>query len=315
LGTKVGHRHPFRDYIALALSLLAAMLVWLIHNLSLDYSDIAQCTILAECNIDGYSEIADTPNEIAARCDMPGFSMIYFKRTAHVPTRILFAKEDMHYKSNEIFYMTSSDLNKYFHEIFGEQAHLEYFVTDTVYFRFTKVNYKKVPVIPVTDISFKAQFMSKGDIAIIPDSVLVYGTDDQLATVSKISTKQITLHNVSSEEYGETELEIPSGLRLSNKDVEYSLQAVRYTEHSVTLPVRMYGAPTGYDVHIIPSTAQVRVRTIFPSETSFEKAYVGISFDDFSSSISGKCTGDVKGLESEVLYCDITPEVFECLIQ
>jgi len=315
MGKLKGHKLSLRDYLALALSLIAAMLVWFIHNLSLNYSDIVQCTIQAECNIDGHSESASSPNEIAARCDMPGFGMIYFKRTAHIPGVIRFSREDMHSKDDETFYMTSSDLNKYFHEIFGEQAHLEYFVTDTVFFHFTKVHFKKVPVNPVTAISFKPQYMPRGELAITPDSVLVYGTESQLISINKVNTKQILLKDISSEEYGEVKLETPDGLRLSQQKVDYSIQTVRYIEQEKVLPVKMTGEPQGYNFHILPSTAKVRIRTVFPSNTDFSEAYVGISYSDFTSGKSGQCIGCLEGVETEVLYYSINPDVFECLIQ
>lgn len=291
------------------------MLVWLIHNLSLNYSDIVQSKIQAECNIDGFSESSEAPAEIAVRCDMPGFRMIYLKRSSHTAKSIRIAADDMHFKEDELFYMTASDLTKYFHEIFGENARLEYFVTDTVFFRFTRMNFKKVPVNAVSNITFKAQYMSKGDLEIQPDSVLVYGSLDRLSAISRVNTRQIVLHNISSDEYGSVLLEHPSGLRISHEKVDYSIQTVRYTENTVTLPVIMDDVPQGLDIHVIPSKAQVRVRTVFPSDYSFENAYVRISYNDFADSVSGKCTGELSGTSSEVLHWEITPEVFECLIQ
>jgi len=315
MGRVNGHKLPLRDYLALALSLLAAMLVWFIHNLSQNYSDIVQCTIQAECNIDGYSNLASGTTEIAARCDMPGFGMIYYKQTAHIPLTLKISPDDMHRKDGEIFYMTSSDLNKYFHEIFSEQAHLEYFVTDTVFFSFTRVNFKKIPVNPVTNISFKPQYMPRDILLINPDSVLVYGTESQLSSISRVNTKQITLKDISSEEYGEIHLEIPSGLRLSQDKVDYSIQAVRYVEQELSLPVKMIDAPQGYNIHILPSTAKVVVRTVFPTDVDLSEAYVSISYADFASSRSGQCVGTLAGLTKDVLYYYITPNVFECLLQ
>ena len=40
------------------MSLLLAFSIWLIHNLSLNYSDTISVPVMAQCNIDGHSDVS-----------------------------------------------------------------------------------------------------------------------------------------------------------------------------------------------------------------------------------------------------------------
>ena len=50
------------------MSLLLAFSIWLIHNLSLNYSDTISVPVMAQCNIDGHSNVSSNSSMIAARC-------------------------------------------------------------------------------------------------------------------------------------------------------------------------------------------------------------------------------------------------------
>ena len=59
--------------------------------------------------------------------------------------------------------MTSDDLQEYTHLIFGENVSVEYFLKDTLFFRFPYETHKKVPVYPVHILRYDSQYIGEGD--------------------------------------------------------------------------------------------------------------------------------------------------------
>ena len=64
------------------MSLLLAFSIWLIHNLSLNYSDTISVPVMAQCNIDGHSDVSSNSSMIAARCRTSGFSLLRIRHQA-----------------------------------------------------------------------------------------------------------------------------------------------------------------------------------------------------------------------------------------
>ena len=129
------------------MSLLLAFGIWLIHNLSLSYSDTMIVPVIAECNIDGHSNISSNSSSIAARCRTTGFSLLRNRHKAKKEAiHIRFDTKDMHHSEGEMFYISSAELGNYVTEIFGDGVRLESFLSETVQFRFPYENNKKVPV-------------------------------------------------------------------------------------------------------------------------------------------------------------------------
>ena len=164
-----------RDLPVFLLSLLLAFSVWFLYNLSLNYIDYLQVPIVAQCNIEGHSFESASSSDAIARCRTSGYNIIRIKSIGEkMPVRVPF--KQMHSAGGEMFYVTAGDLQEYTHLIFGDNVSLEFFLTDTLYFRFPYETYKRVPVRPVYDLGFKSQYTIVGEMEVAPDSVSVTGT-------------------------------------------------------------------------------------------------------------------------------------------
>lgn len=305
-----------KDYLALGISLVLAFVVWLVHNLSLDYSALVQRSVVATCEIDGHDNVCAMPSDIAASCEINGFDLLGIRLAGRRhPVHVDIAREDMHHKNGDTFYMTSADATKYFHLVFSDKARLEYFVTDTVYFTFNSVEYKKVPVRLTSNISYKPQYMSVSGLKCSPDSVLIYGNKDLIESVELVTTDVIRLQDVESDIYGKVDLKAIKGVRLSAGSVDYSLNVVRYVQREIQVPVRAVKVPYGVNFKVFPFTTTLRYRMKFPSDATMGGVYVAVSYDEFNRSISGKCLGALVGLPDEVLQYELEPEVFDGLVE
>ena len=305
-----------RDWAALLLALLLAFSIWLIHNLSLKYNDYLTVSVVAWCNIDGHAEQSSNQCEVVARCRATGYNVIrkdlFGGRRVK---RVVFQPSVMKHKENDIFYVTSSDLLEYSHLIYGDDVSVEYFASDTLFFTFPQVDHKRVPVHPVFSVSYRPQYMSVGDMEVIPDSVTVYGEPYRLESIDRVYTQPIKRTELDADIQGVVPVEKIRNVRLSASEVHYSLDVTRYVEVKVKLPVGPRDLPKDREMVILPSSVEVAVKCAFPLLVDpSQDISLHVDYEDFQNSISGKCPVKTSVLPKGVIACDISPMYVECIV-
>lgn len=304
-----------RDLTIFMLSLLLAFSVWLVYNLTLNYTKVVSVPVTAFSNIDGHKQISSNTSMVLGRCHTRGFDLIRLdKATDKKPITVKFAPSDLHLKSGELFYITASELNAYVEDIFGDDAGMETFVTDTLYFRFPFENSKKVPVHPVYTMSCHPQYMPVGGLRMTPDSVTIYGEPFHLENIDRVYTKAFSLNDLKNTAHGEVKLSSLKGVRLSDASAEYMVTVRRFVEITAEMPVRSRNVPASKTFVIYPSTARVTFRCAFPLsiEPSKDVSFY-VDYNDFTRSLGGQCMARTDMVSEEILDYRIEPEVFECV--
>ena len=303
-----------RDLPVFLLSLLLAFSIWVLYNLSLDYSDYLQVPVTAGCNMEGHSSVSSGSSDVIARCVTSGYNIIRLKSMrGKSPVTVNF--KQMRSAGGEMFYVTANDLQEYTHLIFGENVSLEYYITDTLFFRFPFETHRKVPVRPVYEIDFVPQYMIVGDMEVEPDSVTIYGEPYRLEKIDYLYTNPVKMSGVRSEIHGEAKIEQIRGIRTSVGSVRYSADVVRYVEIRKTLPVTGMNVPADKYMMVYPPYADVRFRCAFPYKGDPEdNVSVHIDYDDFLKSRTGKCVAVTDALPEGVISCSVEPQIFECVV-
>ena len=297
------------------MSLLLAFGIWLIHNLSLNYSETLSVPVIAECNLDGHSNISSNSSTVAARCRTSGFSILRGRHKAKKEAvHVSFNSSDMHQAEGDMFFITSAELGNYVSDRFGEGVQLESFLSESFQFRFPVENHKKVPVQAVTVFTFKPQYMAMGPIHLKPDAVTVYAEPYHLETINKVFTKAIELNNLKSSAHGSVKLESIQGVRMSDQEVGYSLDVTRFVEIATEVAVTPRNVPAGLKLSIYPSTARVVYKCGFPlSHDPSDLVSFHIDYTDFRKSIGGRCMAIPSKVPDGVIEYSIEPEVFDCV--
>lgn len=309
-------RHNGRDWTVFFLSLLLAFSIWLLHNLSLDYSDFVTVRMTASCsNIEGHATQSSNVCDVVARCRTSGYNIIKSRlalRRNHV--QVPFDKQSLTLKSGDVYYITRRELSESAHHLFGEKVEVEYFLTDTLYFRFPYETNKKVPVFPVLSLSFEPQYMSQGSLEIVPDSVRIYGEPYHLANVDRVFTEPVKLQDLKSGAAGVARIERIKGVRLAENEVHYSIEVMRYVEITREVTIEPVNVPPDKEMMIYPSKADVVFKCVFPLISDVDHAVFQIDYEDYINSRSRKCIPSPGYLPDGVLEYEIVPEIFECVL-
>ena len=305
-----------RDWVVLLLALLLAFSIWLIHNLTLKYNDYMSVSVIASCSIPGHSSVSADKSEVTARCRATGYKVIrsYIRRGRNV--QIHFRATDMKHKEGDVFYVTPSDLKDYSHLIFGPEITVDHIVTDSVFFRFPFENYKKVPVLPISSVTYADQYMAEAPLKVMPDSVLVYGEPFRLENINAVYTRPINFIDLSEDISGVSKLEKIKGTRVSESEVRYELNVKRYVEIVTTVPVTVVNVPADKNMLVYPSAVEVSLKCNFPLVDNPESGLrVEADYNDLQHSLSQRCLLNVSTPSRGVISSETTPISVSCVLE
>ena len=303
-----------RDWVVLLLALLLAFSIWLIHNLALKYNDHMSVSVIASCSIPGHASVSADKAEVTARCRATGYKVIksYIRRGKEV--EIPFRPADIKHKDGDIFYVTPEDLKDYSHLIFGPEISVEYFVSDTLFFRFPYENYKKVPVVPISTITYSDQYMAESPLAVTPDSVLVYGEPFRLENISAVYTRPVNYTDLSRDVSGAVKIEPIKDVRISEAEVRYELKVKRFVEVISTVPVTVVNVPEGKSMYVYPSEVDVFLKCNFPLVDNPERGLrVVADYNDLHKSLGQSCILKVYAPSGGVISSEASPVSVSCV--
>lgn len=302
-----------KNWQVLLICLLVSSGIWMVMNLSRMNTDVESVKVLAVSNIDGYASESSEGVTITARCKASGFRLISLGANSE-PIRVSIDAGDLQPEDSDCFSIDATKLYRYVPDIFGQGVNIESFLTTKAVFKFTPVNYKKVPVVPVKYTDFRPQYMASGPMKLEPDSVLVYGENSKLVLIDKVMSEPLALRDVHRDERGVLKLETPKDVRLSNEIVEYFLPVSRYVELRADMKVSANGAPEKSSLAIFPSIVSVTFRCEFPLKADpTEISSAKIDYRKFRHSATGQCVVYIDNLPDGVIDVRIDPQVCECV--
>lgn len=301
--------------IIMILSLLLAVLIWVLTNLSKEYSGTISVPVVAQCNIDGHGMESTNTVLVSARCRTDGFRLLRERsRRERKVVVIPFDRGDLRYTAPHTYCVIGGTLNSYVNQFFGEGAQVEAFISDTLKFFFPPVNHKRVPVEVVKSVVCRSQYMPSGPFRVTPDSITVYGDDLHLDAVERVTASRLLLSDVHESQHGVLRLTPVKGVRFSTEEVSFELPVSRFVELRTTVPIEVWNAPAGREIQVYPPTAQVVMRCAFPlTKDPIPSFKLYVDWKDFNASLTGRCAARTIRLPSGVLDYRVEPEVFDCV--
>ena len=280
-----------REWILFLVSLGLAAVVWLLLALTQPYAGTVSVPVVAQCNIEGYGTESSNTVLVSARCRTDGYRLL--REQSRRERRVIKVKFDR------------SDMRR--------TGPGEFSVIGGA-FVFPRENHKKVPVEVPLSVSCRSQYMQSGAFRTMPDSITVYGSQERLDAVERVTCGRLVLTDVHDSRHGVLKLNAIKGVRFSADEVSYQLPVSRYVELRTTVPVDVSDVPPGKALQVYPPQAEVVLRCAFPlAKDPLSSFKLYIDWDDFSSSLTGRCTPRVRRLPAGVLDYRVEPEVFDCI--
>lgn len=297
-----------------ALAFIIASFVWLLHNLSEDYSSYLQYRVRLSTDIEGYESTALSNEILLLRGKASGFYILKMRSRKHTFTEIDLVLDHKYLtpvKGEEgIFSVKVSDITEKIDEAVDDMA-IDFIETERLTFNLKRQSYKKVPVVLASDIKCLPQYMIVGDIEVWPDSIVVYGNTKDLEGVHRVTTRTVSLERLDKSVQGVVALERLDGFRVDVDEVHYSFDVKRYVEHSKVVPVTVQNMPFGKNLMILPSSVTVTYRT--PVRASVQDFSLVVDYQDYIKAASSKAIPKMVGGGRDILSYEIDPKMVECI--
>ncbi|MEC9209158.1 MAG: hypothetical protein VX762_01900 [Bacteroidota bacterium] len=140
---------------------------------------------------------------------------------------------------------------------------------------------KEVPVILNADINLKQAFWLANDIKITPSSVILYGEQDLLDSISSVTTNLLKLNELDKDQVHEIALVLPNGLKCKTHAVSVKLNVDPFVEEVVTQEVEIRNLDKGYSMKLFPRNVSVTLRLSKDKyqllKTNFLRLYIDAS--------------------------------------
>lgn len=293
--------------------LLLSACIWVVHSLSQTFSQIVDVPVLVSSDIDGHSQYCLSPIVIAAQCSGRGYDLLSLSRQEKA-TEVFINAKDLVALGGDSFSIPASTVMKYSDRIFGSDVKVEVVVGDYFSVIFPVENHKKVPVSLMTRVTYRKQYMLRSEITAKPDSVVVYGSPEVLEKISSIRTKAIKKIDLSGSAHGSIKLDVPAGVRVSAKTVEYDIPVSRYVNLSAQLEVGIRNKPDDKTIITVPSKVKFNMKSEFPvSENPMDNISVYVNYEDYMNSPTGRCPILCDGLAPCIIEYSITPDFCNCI--
>lgn len=188
---------------------------------------------------------------------------------------------------------------------------------DTIYFQLTDVVTKNVKVIPDLEINFQQQYMQKGSRILIPDSVTVSGPQVIVDTVEYVTTKTRIIRNINDTVRTNLELVKVPKVKYSHSNVELIINAEKYTEAEIIVPVQVENLPDSLEMKIFPKTVTINYKV---GLSDFGKIYpnmfeIALDYNDAIQNLNRKADISLLAYPEYVSSINYFPKTVEFVIE
>jgi hypothetical protein len=311
----ISYRKNRRLKVFLAFLVLTSV-IWLLVQLSKTFISTAAFKVeyknLPESKLLHHAPISEIDLVVKA----PGFTLLRLKATA---PKIIFSLKSVANKDNQFYFLPNAQL-AYLNEQFSNIEILNV-LQDTVFVDLGKNITKKVPINTKLDIKFKLGYNFMEPIKILPDSVLITGSEFDISEISEISTVPLKLNEVYETIQTELNLELPakkSNIKLSTSKVKLVGKVDKFTEGTFKIPVIIINQPDNIIINPFPKEIELVYQVAISNFNSITKNSFNVVFDynEYENDTLVHYLTPVVLQKSEAIHSlKINPSKIEFLIQ
>jgi len=250
LFSKLPSRERFRFFL---LFVLLSFVFWISTKLSKSYTLEEPFNISWE-DLPVGVVLNDMPKQITLSVTASGIELLMYR---WLNTTIEISLQEA------IFTLQKGELdlrNQYYlisQQLF-QSTQMNQIVSPVLTFNYSRLEEKKVVVIPDASIQFRAGYLGDTDLTSTPDSVLVRGPKSQLDSIKAIETQRIKVSDLFEDYNQKIDLKIIPGVRSDFQSVQLKMAVSRYTEKEYSIPLEVIHLPPGVRVKLFPPSVKLR---------------------------------------------------------
>ena len=240
---------------------LLTFVLWFFNALNKEYT--SELTIPVEYyNMPkGKANISELPNNLIVIVKTFGYNIMKYElKKNFIPFEVDLSStsfEKLYKNDTNWFYTLTKEYIEQIDIQFKGDIKVELLKPDTLYFHFTQLKHKKVPVIANANIVTADQYVVINTLQFKPDSVVLKGPALILDTLNNVETKYFEYLDVSSSISKSVKLKEIDGIEIIPNEVNFTLNIEEYTELSFKVNITSLNVPDSVYLHLFPSYVNI----------------------------------------------------------
>ena len=306
-----------RQFLVFFFCIGIALLLWLLHKLSMEYTTYFRYEVSVISDMPGYASTSQTEKTILAKGKASGFYILKHQWGTVPQLSLYIPEKDIRPSGNHDgdFAIAASILSGPLEEKLSGDLNLENLLGDSVYVSFTKVASKRCKVALQGSYNFDPQYTSFKPMALIPDSVTVTGPVSVLERIDSVLSQPVQLKFLNKNRQGVVALLDIEGVHCSVKDIRYEIFVTRFISHTLTRELRVENLPVGTNVLVVPAKLSLQFWAPYDTDKGMFKDFFDmvIDYKDIAQSISGRLIPECRKLPESIRNLSIDPPLVECI--
>jgi hypothetical protein len=252
----------FNQRIAVfAFFLIVATILWYLNKLSYEYDTVFAYPCRFENLPKGKVMIGEPPQNLKLGVKAFGYTLLRYKLVASIsPITIDLSLLPLYpVRGSDVkFFITASRMRAAVISQLRGELQLLSILPDTIYFEFTNLVFRKVPVKTNLTFSCDRQHMIAGSIKTEPDSVIISGPQTLIDTINFINTATVRAEKLTSTEEKSIPLTSFPQIGLSHRRVVVTIPVEKFTEASINIPVDVRNLPRDQRLILMPRAINLK---------------------------------------------------------
>lgn len=187
----------------------------------------------------------------------------------------------------------------------------------TISLETAKLQSKTVPVIFDGEMRTGGGHLVVDSISIIPSEVTIYGTGEQLRTISQVVTEYSVFENLKATSQLKARLKKIEGVKIKPNEVELYIPIYEFTERQFEIPITVSNQPEDIDIKFFPSKVNVTFAVTLDDYKKIvpEDFEIKINYNDLKSKDGDQVELKLSELPTTIKNPHISPGVVEFLFE
>ena len=253
---------------------------------------------------------------IEARIKAPGFSILFYNLFNFSKLNLDIEQANIKPKKggSEVFWLMNSK-RKAVAEVISSSMELIAINPERLIISFSNKAKKKVVVKLNQSISLKPEIWLANPITLVPDSVMIYGDQQQLNAVDFVETEELFLVDVSESITHNVQLNIPTAVQCKTSVVEVIIEVEPFVEQLLKHKVEVKNLKKGYALKLFPEVVQVTIQAPKDKYSMLQTDFLKLQVDaSLISEESRTLAVEVENLPSFIQLQRVYPSRVEFLL-
>jgi hypothetical protein len=201
------------------------------------------------------------PNQLELKVNAFGFDLIRYKLSSAFLSNPFDVK---FYTNNRIenssmrsYSLPTAQIVSRFERDLSSSIQLLTISPDTLFFEFSPIIEKKVPVYSHVKTTFEQQYMLDGMIRLSVDSILVKGPSSKLDSITSVETDELVFTDLKKTTQKNVSIKKIDGVEFSQRKVEITVPVEQFAEEKMNVPVQVRHLPDSLLIRLFPGNVKL----------------------------------------------------------